>query len=75
MSELGKKSKGSTSSLDPIPKTVKKDRDRDVVMPIIKVNNTVLLICTAKVALPPKFKGDLLRLLATRWSASGREAG
>ncbi len=31
-------------------------------MPIIEFNNTVVLIRTTKVALPPKFKGDPSRL-------------
>ncbi len=41
---------------------VKKDREGDVRIQNISIDNTVVLTRTIKVVLPPKFKGDLLKL-------------
>ncbi len=61
MSELGKKGKALATSQDPGP-IVEKDKEGDIVILTIEVNNIVALIRTTKVTLLPKFKEDLLRL-------------
>ncbi len=64
MSETGKKGNASATGQEPQPtvQQVVKNKEGDIVMPTIEVNNTVALTRTIKVALPPKFKGDLSRL-------------